>query len=138
MSSFRRQDCFGSKYCHYYRQQLQYQPVGLRGEDAEHGRPVVDLQHVCQRLQNIKVEEGVAGDGAVQPGFEERRPVTLQHSRWTAVVVLTNARHSGENHLRGRDEKTSLQVTALINTSHCLYKTTPEQSQHGGGERVGM
>lgn len=102
------------------REQFWSWPVRLRGEDAQHGRPVVDLQHVCQRLQNIKVEEGVARDGAVQSGFEERRPVTFQHPRWTAVVILTNTRDSGENHLRGQQEEDPLQVTTQIYSSHCL------------------
>lgn len=74
-------------------------PVGLSGEDPQDGRSAVDLQHVRQRLQDIEVEEGVAGDGAVQPSFEERGPVAFQDPRRSAVVVLTNPGDSGENHL---------------------------------------
>ena len=66
---------------------------------------MVDLQHVGERLQDVEVEEGVAGHGAVQPGFEERGPVTLQDPRGAAVVVLANTSDSGENHLSGERER---------------------------------
>lgn len=78
---------------------------------------MVDLQHVGQRLQDVKVEEGVAGDGAVEPRFEEGRPVALQHSGRAAVVVLANARNSGENHLRAQEQEDPLQATGLTHTS---------------------
>lgn len=81
-------------------------PVCLRGEDSQHGRPVVDLQHVGQRLQDVEVEEGVAGHGAVEAGLEEGRPVALQHPWRAAVVILADSGNSGEDHLwrssRGR------------------------------------
>lgn len=35
-------------------------PVGLSGEDADHGRSLVDLQHVGEGLKHIEVEEGVS------------------------------------------------------------------------------
>lgn len=75
-------------------------PVCLRGEDSEHGWPVVDLQHVGQRLQDVKVKEGVARHGAVEAGLKEGRPVALQHPRRAAVVVLANSGDTGEDHLR--------------------------------------
>lgn len=70
---------------------------------------MVDLQHVGQRLQNVEVEEGVSGDGAVEPSLQEGRPVSLQHPGRAAVVVLTDASDSGENHLRV-EEKEELRV----------------------------
>lgn len=75
-------------------------PVCLRGEDAQHSRPVVDLQHIGQRLQDVKVKEGVARHGAVKAGLEEGRPVALQHPRRAAVVVLADSGDSREDHLR--------------------------------------
>lgn len=78
---------------------------------------MVDLQHVGQRLQDVKVEEGVAGDGAVEPRFEEGRPVALQHPGRAAVVVLANASNSGENHLRAQEQEDPLQATGLTHTS---------------------
>lgn len=35
-------------------------PVGLSGEDPDNCRSLIDLQHVGERLKNIKVEEGVS------------------------------------------------------------------------------
>ncbi len=35
-------------------------PVGLSGEDADHGGSLVDLQHVGERLKDVEVEERVS------------------------------------------------------------------------------
>lgn len=48
----------------------------MRGEDADHGGPLVDLQHVGQRLENVKVEEGISGDGAVESRLHGNKTVT--------------------------------------------------------------
>lgn len=58
-------------------------PVSLRGEDSDHGRPLVDLQHVGQGLENVEVEEGLSGDGAVEPRLHGNEMVTESsaHSR---------------------------------------------------------
>lgn len=86
---------------------LPHSPVGLCGKDAEHGWSVVDLQHVGQRLQDIKIEKGVTWNRTVQSGFEKRRPVSFQHPWGTAIVVFTHTCDSGENHLREKKNQQS-------------------------------
>ena len=45
-------------------------PVGLRGEDSDHGWSLVDLQHVGERLKDVEVEEGVSRNRTVQTGLD--------------------------------------------------------------------
>ena len=71
------------------------QPVELCGEHAHHGGDPVDVDDVRDRLQHVEVEEGLPGDGAVQPGLDKRGPVLLQNSLGPAHVVLAYASHSG-------------------------------------------
>lgn len=84
-------------------------PVKLRGEDPNHGGDAVDLDYVCDGLQNIKVEKGISGDRAVKPGLQEGSPVLLQNPLGATHVVFTNASHAGIHSLpgdkrRGMDE----------------------------------
>lgn len=37
-------------------------PVELRGEDPDHGGDAIDLDDVCDGLQNIEVEKGISRD----------------------------------------------------------------------------
>lgn len=46
-------------------------PVGLCGENSQHSRSVVNLHHICQGLQDIKVEERISRNRTVQPGFKK-------------------------------------------------------------------
>lgn len=55
-------------------------PVSLRGEDSDHGGPLVDLQHVSQRLENVEVEEGISGDGTVESCLHGNMMVTNSSS----------------------------------------------------------
>lgn len=53
-------------------------PVELRGEDPDHGGDAIDLDDVCDGLQNIEVEKGISRDRAVKPSLQEGSPVFLQ------------------------------------------------------------
>lgn len=46
-----------------------FPPVELCGEDPNHGGDAIDLDYVCDGLQNIEVEEGISGDRAVKAGL---------------------------------------------------------------------
>lgn len=60
-------------------------PVSLRGEDSDHGGPLVDLQHVGERLQDVEVEEGLSGDGAVEPRLHANQTVTPGRPAWSGA-----------------------------------------------------
>lgn len=54
-------------------------PVELCGEDPNHGGDAIDLDYVCDGLQNIEVEKGISRDRAVKPSLQEGSPVFLQN-----------------------------------------------------------
>ena len=51
----------------------------------------------------IEVEGPLAGDGAVEPRLEERRPLVTEFVR-AARVVFAHAGHAGEDGLREEEE----------------------------------
>lgn len=75
-------------------------PVVRRGEGCHHHIFAVDVDDVRHSLQNVEVEVGVAGNGAVEAWLEERGPLFLQHTRRAAAVILANPGHPRKYHLR--------------------------------------
>lgn len=71
-------------------------PVSLRGEDSDHGGPLVDLQHVSQRLENVEVEEGISGDRTVESCLHGNMMVTnsSSHSDGAAAASPSETRSS--------------------------------------------
>lgn len=57
------------------------------------------MNDVRHGLQDVKVEVGVAGDGAVQARLQKGCPLLLQDARRAAAVVLTNPRNPRKHHL---------------------------------------
>lgn len=57
------------------------------------------MNHIRHGLQDVEVEVGVTGDGAVQAGLEEGGPLLLQDSRRAASVVLADPGHPRKHHL---------------------------------------
>lgn len=70
-------------------------PVELCGEHPDHGRDTVDLDYVCNGLQNIKVEKRISRDRTVKPSLQKGSPVFLQNSLRAPHVILTYAGHAG-------------------------------------------
>lgn len=57
-------------------------------------------------VQQVEVEVGVAGDGAVESGLQEGRPLLLQHALRPSLVPLAHPSHSRHHHLRAHVRKT--------------------------------
>jgi len=74
-------------------------PVVRRGEGRHHDVPPVDADDIGHGLQDVEVEVGVAGDGAVQARLEERGPLLLQDAGRAAAVVLADPGHPRKHHL---------------------------------------
>lgn len=53
-------------------------PVRRSGEHPQDYVPAVHPDDGAGRVKQVKVEVGVTGDGAVQAGLQERRPLLLQ------------------------------------------------------------
>lgn len=50
-------------------------------------------------VQQVEVEVGVAGNGAVQTGLQEGRPLLLQDALGAAAIALAHPGHAGHHHL---------------------------------------
>ena len=83
-------------------------PVVRRGEGCHHYIPPVDVDDIRHSLQDVEVEVGVTGDGAVQARLEKWSPLLLQDAGWAAAVVLTNPGHPGKHHLTNTYTHTQL------------------------------
>lgn len=63
-------------------QSLNFSPISVPvvrcGERCHDHIPAVDVDDIGHRLQDVEVEMGVTGDGAVQSRLKERRPLFLQ------------------------------------------------------------
>lgn len=105
------------------------QPICLCGEDSEHSRPVVNLQYIGERLENIKVEKRITRNRTVQPSFKKWCPVTFQHPRGAPIVVLTNTCNPWENHLRGQEWKSFIIIT-LRRSRHRILNSSRECALH--------
>lgn len=75
-------------------------PVGGRGEDPQDDVPAVHPDDGAGGVQQVEVEVGVAGDGAVESGLQEGRPLLLQHALRPSLVPLAHSSHSRHHHLR--------------------------------------
>lgn len=74
-------------------------PVGLGAEYSNDCRPVVDGKDVAHGLEDVKVEEGVSWDRAVESSFQKGGPVLLQDPRRATHVVFAYSGHPREGHL---------------------------------------
>lgn len=72
-----------------------HSPVKLCGEYTDNCGDSIDFYYVCDRLQNIKVEEGVPRNWAVEPSFQKGCPVFLQDPLGPPHVIFTYACHTG-------------------------------------------
>lgn len=84
-----------------------FPPVELRGEDPNHGRDTIDLNYVCDGLQDVEIEKRISRDRAVKPSLQEGSPVFLQDPLGATHVVLTNASHAGIHSLPGDKSQAS-------------------------------
>lgn len=75
-------------------------PVRGRGEDPQDDVPAVHPDDGAGGVQEVEVEVGVAGDGAVESGLQEGRPLLLQHALGPPLVPLAHPSHSRHHHLR--------------------------------------
>lgn len=74
-------------------------PVVRCGEGRHDDVPPIDVNDVRHSLQDVEVEVGVAGDGAVQARLEEGRPLFLQDAWRATAVILTDPGHPWKHHL---------------------------------------
>lgn len=74
-------------------------PVVRCGEGRHHYVPPVDVDDIRHSLQDVEVEVGVTGDGAVQARLEERGPLLLQDAGRAASVDLAYPGHPRKHHL---------------------------------------
>lgn len=74
-------------------------PVVRGGESRQYHIPPVNMNDFCHGLQDVEVEVGVAGDGAVQAGLQKGCPLLLQNTGRAAAVVLTDPRNPRKHHL---------------------------------------
>lgn len=100
-----------------------FPPVELRGEDPNHGGDAIDLDYVCDGLQNIEVEKGISRDWAVKPSLQEGSPVFLQDPLWATHVVFTNASHSGIHSLP-RDKSQAMDEVMSMEEEHSKNAAT--------------
>lgn len=76
-------------------------PVCRCGEHPQDDVPAVHTDDGAGGVEQVKVEVGIAGHRAVQPRFQERRPLLLQDALGSSQVALAHARHARHHHLRG-------------------------------------
>lgn len=70
-------------------------PVKLCGEYTDNRGDSIDFYYVCDRLQNIEVEEWIPRNWAVEPSFQKGCPMFLQDSLGPSHVIFTYASHTG-------------------------------------------
>lgn len=64
-------------------------------------------------VQQVEVEVGVAGNGAVQTGLQEGRPLLLQDALGAAAIALAHPGHTGHHHLGRFGEREGGEETAV-------------------------
>lgn len=100
-------------------------PVHLCGEDSHHWGNPVDVDDVSDGLKHVKVEEGLAWHGAVQPRLYKRSPVLLQDPLWPSNIIFTDPGHTRIHNLRRaevwerRMQEEVISVNVTKNTSTC-------------------
>lgn len=75
-------------------------PVSRGGEHPQDDVSAVHPDDGTGGVQQVEVEVGVAGDGAVQAGLQEGRPLLLQDALGAAPIPLAHPGHAGHHHLR--------------------------------------
>lgn len=74
-------------------------PVGRCGEHPQDDVPAVHPDDGAGGVEQVEVEVGVAGHGAVEAGLQERRPLLLQDALRAALVAFTHPGHARHHHL---------------------------------------
>lgn len=69
-------------------------PVCRRGEHPQDDVPAVHPDDGAGGVEQVEVEVGIPGDGAVQAGLQERRPLLLQDALRPPQVALAHPRHA--------------------------------------------
>ena len=69
-------------------------PVSRCGEHPQDDVPAMHPDDGTGGVEQVKVEVGITGDGAVQPGLQERRPLLLKDALGTALVPFTHPGHT--------------------------------------------
>lgn len=76
-------------------------PVGGCGEHSQDDVPAVHPDDGAGGVQQVEVEVGITGDGAVEAGFQKWRPLLLKDTLRPAVVPFTHPGHTWHHHLWG-------------------------------------
>lgn len=92
-------------------------PVRRGGEHPQDDVSAVHPDDGTGGVQQVEVEVGVAGDGAVQAGLQEGRPLLLQDALGAAPIALAHPGHAGHHHLCwARHGKTNRQSSCTAST----------------------
>lgn len=75
-------------------------PVGRGGEHPQDDVSAVHPDDGAGGVQQVEVEVGIPGHGAVEPRLEEGRPLLLQDALRSAQIALAHSRHARHHHLR--------------------------------------
>lgn len=75
-------------------------PVSRCGEHPQDDVPAVHPDDGAGGVQQVEVEVGVPGNGAVQTGLQERRPLFLQDPLRPALVPFAHTGHARHHHLQ--------------------------------------
>lgn len=69
-------------------------PVCWSGEHPQDDVPAMHPDDGAGGVEQVEVEVGVAGDGAVEAGLQEGRPLLLQDTLGPTLVPFTHPSHS--------------------------------------------
>lgn len=97
-------------------------PVGGCGEDSEDDIPAVHADDGTGGMQEVEVEVRVSRDRAVQPSFQERRPLLFEDALRTALIGFANSRDTRHNHLKS--QKMKLTYIMIMNFKHLIIHTS--------------
>lgn len=98
-------------------------PVSRSGEHPQDDVPAVHPDDGAGRVEQVEVEVGVAGDGAVQAGLQERRPLLLQDALRPAQVAFTHPSYARHHNLRAAGRGESLSACWRAYTACALHLT---------------
>lgn len=69
-------------------------PVSRSGKHPQDDVSAVHPDDGAGGVEQVKVEVGVPGDGAVQTGLQERRPLLLQDTLRPTLITFAHPRHT--------------------------------------------
>lgn len=69
-------------------------PVGRCGEHSQDDVPAVHPDDGAGGVQQVEVEVRITGDGAVEAGFQKRRPLLLKNALRPTQVPFTHPGHT--------------------------------------------